>query len=83
MNKSEQATFYKRQIKTAQEIITVSKAQIEIATQMESEAARALEALGVPKERTRKGALSDMQVLKLRASFIKTKKPAARTTGSE
>ena len=71
MTKGFKVSFYKKQIKTAQELKLVAEQNIAIATRLESEAKSALELLGAKPERSPKGKLSNEQIIKLRASLTK------------
>lgn len=55
MNKQSQISFYKKQIRSAQELRAIAEQNIAIATRIESEAKSALEVLGATPERSRKG----------------------------
>lgn len=72
MTKSQQISFYKKQLETSQQMKAVAEQNYSIAAQLESEAQSALNMLGNNSGRTRKGnALSDNEKLKLRASLTK------------
>lgn len=55
MTKKDQISFYKKQMDSAIKMKSVAKQNLHLATQIESEAKRALELLGNSPERTRKG----------------------------
>lgn len=72
MNKSQQISFYKKQLETSKQMKAVAEQNYSIAAQLESEAQSALNMLGNSSGRTRKGnALSDLEQLKLKASLTK------------
>ncbi|MBA4155041.1 hypothetical protein [Flavobacterium sp.] len=72
MNRTEQISFYKRQLNSARELRAVAEQNISIATQLESEAKSALEMLGASTERSRKGNVLPEQLRNsLRASLTK------------
>lgn len=72
MNKTEQISFYKKQLESSQQMKAVSMQNYNIAAQLESEAKSALELLGAKPTHTRKGKqLSQEEQIKLRASLIK------------
>lgn len=72
MNKSDKISFYRKQIKTAEELKQISMQNYNIATQLESEAKSALDMLGANSGRTRKGnELSEQTQNTLRASLTK------------
>ncbi|AWG26030.1 hypothetical protein [Flavobacterium kingsejongi] len=74
MNKTEQITFYKKQIKSAQTLIEVARQNMELAARFESEAKTALELLGARPERGRKVYnLSEDKKLSLIASLTNKK----------
>jgi hypothetical protein len=60
MNKRDKISFYKKQVESSQQMKAVAMQNYNLATQLESEAKRALDMLGNNPEPTRKGTqLSD------------------------
>ena len=73
MNKTQAISFWKKQLSIAQSCRIVAQQNMELAAQIESEAKKALEALGANPEPARKGqdVLTPELKLKLLASLTK------------
>ena len=71
MNKREKISFYKQQLESSQQLKSVAMQNYNLATQLESEAKRALEMLGNNPEPTRKGRLSDTLKVTLLGNLTK------------
>lgn len=73
MSKREKISFYKQQLESSQQMKAVAMQNYNLATQLESEAKRALEMLGNNPEPTRKGKqLSDTLKTALLGNLTKT-----------
>lgn len=72
MNKTAKILFYKKQIRSARELIILAEQNIALATRIESEATSALTMLGAKSGHSRKGIeLSNETQNNLRASLTK------------